>query len=54
MSLVEMVLDLEDFTGQSLEASVVLEYSNIDALSANIARMQLGSQASRSARAGHQ
>jgi len=44
MSLVEMVLDLEDFTGQSLEASIVLEYSCIEDLTANIARMELTPQ----------
>ena len=44
MSLVEMVLDLEEFTGQSLEASIVLEYSCIEDLSANIARMQVTPQ----------
>jgi acyl carrier protein len=44
LSLVEMVLDLEEFTGQSLEASIVLEYSCIEELSANIARVQLASQ----------
>ena len=44
MSLVEMVLDLEEFTGQSLEASIVLEYSCIEDLSANIARMQVAPQ----------
>jgi len=44
LSLVEMVLDLEEFTGVSLEASIVLDHSCIDDLSANIARMQLASQ----------
>jgi acyl carrier protein len=44
LSLVEMVLDLEEFTGVSLEASIVLDHSSIDDLSANIARMQLASQ----------
>ena len=45
MSLVEMILDLEEFTGQSLEASIVLEYSSIEELSMNIARMQVAAEA---------
>ncbi|MCU1265436.1 MAG: Beta-ketoacyl synthase [Acidobacteria bacterium] len=45
-SMIEMVLDLEEFTGQPLETSIVFEHPSIEELSAYVARVQLASQTS--------
>lgn len=41
LSLIDMVLELEDVTGQTLEANVVFEQPSIDQLSAYVARTAL-------------
>jgi len=41
LSLIEMVLDLEEFCGQPLETSIVFEQPCIEDLSAHVARIQL-------------
>jgi acyl-CoA synthetase (AMP-forming)/AMP-acid ligase II/acyl carrier protein len=46
LSLIEMVLELENFIEQPLEASIVLDHPSIEELSAYVARIHLASQTS--------
>lgn len=46
LSLVELVLELEEFTGEVLETGIVFEHPSIEQLSAHVTRAQMISKAS--------
>lgn len=46
LSLIDLVVELENFIEQPLEMSIVLDHPNIEELSAYVARVQLASQTS--------